>query len=227
MTATLVPTTPLSPPLHFPSKPFSSLLLGAAGGALLGARRGRSLGGALAAFAGLALVGVAASGPIGQAVRRVGTRRRAVHLRLSFVVPHPVTTVFRFFSDFENFPRLVRALREVEDFGDGRAHWVASGMGGRILEWDSVTTKYVTNRVIAWQSTPSSFVRASCTVRLVPDRDGSTCVKLTIDYSVPTDRIKDAVAALASRRRTREIESDIRLLGRRLDEMSPVPLSTA
>jgi uncharacterized membrane protein len=200
------------------------LLLGAAGGALLGARSRRSTRGALAALAGLTLVGVAASGPMGEALRRVGTRRRAMHLRLSFVVPHPVTTVFRFFSDFENLPRLVRALREVEDFGDGRAHWVASGMGGRVLEWDSITTKYVTNRVIAWQSTPSSFVDASCTVRLVPERDG-TCVKLAIDYSVPTDRIKDAVAALASRRRTREIEADIRLLGRRLDEMTPPPPS--
>jgi uncharacterized membrane protein len=85
----------------------------------------------------------------------------------------------------------------------------------------------VTNRVIAWQSTPSSLVCASCTVRLVPERDGGTCVKLSIDYSVPTDRIKDAVAALASRRRTHEIEADIRSLGRRLDEMSPIPLSPA
>jgi uncharacterized membrane protein len=84
----------------------------------------------------------------------------------------------------------------------------------------------VTNRVIAWQSTPSSFVRTSCTIRFVPER-GGTCIKVAIDYSVPTDGIRDAVAALASRRRTREIETDIRLLGRRLDEMSPIPLSSA
>jgi len=227
MTASVVQSKPVPSALPSPSKPLASLLLGAAGGALLGARPRRSMAGALAALGGIALVGVAASGPMGAALRRVGTRRRAVHLRLSFVVPHPVTTVFRFFSDFENFPRLVRALRTVEDFGDGRAHWVASGVGGRILEWDSVTTKFVTNRVIAWQSTPSSFVSASCTIRLVPEREGGTCVKLAIDYSVPTERIKDAVAALASRQRTREIEADLRSLGRRLDEMSPIPLSTA
>ena len=226
MTSTLVTPTATSSSLLRPLKPVSSLLLGAMGGVLLGARSRRSSGGAFAAFAGLTLVGIAASGPMGELLRRVGTRRRAMHLRLSFVVAHPVTTVFRFFSDFENFPRLVRALREVEDFGDGRAHWVASGEGGRVLEWDSVTTKYVTNRVISWQSTPDSFVRASCTVRLVPERDGGTCVKLAIDYSVPTERIKDAVAALATRRNTREIESDIRLLGRRLDEMSSVQAPT-
>ncbi len=158
------------------------------------------------------------------ALRRAGTRRRVVHMRFSFVVPHPVTTVFRFFSDFENYPRLVRVLREVHDFGDGRSHWVASGRGGRILEWDTVTTKFVPNRVIAFQSTPSSLVRSSCTVRLVPEREGGTCIKIAIDYGVPTERLKEAVAVLATRRRTREIEADIRGLGQRLDEMSPVPL---
>jgi uncharacterized membrane protein len=210
-----------------PAKPISSLLLGAAGGALVGGRSRRSAAGAITALAGLALVGVAASGPVGDALRRAGSRRRSVHLRLSFVVPHPVSTVFRFFSDFENFPRLVRALREVEDFGDGRSHWIATSTRGRTLEWDTVTTKFVPNRVIAWQSTPSSFVRSACTVRVVPEHQGGTCVKISIDYAVPTDRVTDAVAALASRRRTRQIEADIRRLGERLDEMSPIPLTTA
>jgi len=219
MTATLVPTKPLSPPLHFPSKPFPSLLLGAVGGALLGARPRRSLGGALAVFTGLALVGVAASGPIGEAVRRVGTRRRAVHLRLSFVVPHPVTTVFRFFSDFENFPRFIRALRTVEDFGDGRSHWVSSTPSGGTLEWDAQTTKYVTNRVIAWQNTPRSRVRMDGTIRFVPENPGETCLKVALDYSVPTDSIADAVAALANRKLSRDLESDIRRLGEKLEDL--------
>jgi uncharacterized membrane protein len=210
-----------------PAKPISSLLLGAAGGALVGGRSRRSAAGAITALAGLALVGVAASGPVGDALRRAGSRRRSVHLRLSFVVPHPVSTVFRSFSDVENFPRLVRALREVEDFGDGRSHWIATSTRGRTLEWDTVTTKFVPNRVIAWQSTASSFVRSACIVRVVPEHHGGTCVKISIDYAVPTDRVTDAVAALASRRRTRQIEADIRRLGERLDEMSPIPLTTA
>jgi uncharacterized membrane protein len=175
--------------------------------------------GALAALAGLALVGVAASGPVSEALRRAGTRRRTMHLRFSFAVPHPASTVFRFCSDFENFPGLVRAVREVRDFGDGRSHWVATGSGGRVLEWDTVTTKFVPYRVIAWQSTPDSLVRTSCTLRFGAERDGGTCVRVAIDYATPTDGIKDAVAALASRRRSREIESDIRRLGERLNAM--------
>ena len=206
-----------------PSKPLPSLLLGAAGGALVGGRPHRRGAGALAALAGLALVGVAASGPVSEALRRAGTRRRTIRLRFSFIVPQPASTVFRFCSDFENFPSLVRAVREVHDFGDGRSHWIAWGSGGRTLEWNAVTTKFVPYRVIAWQSTLDSAVRTSCTIRFVPERDGGTCVRVALDYASPTDRVKDAVAALASRRRTHQIESDIRQLGERIDAAPAVP----
>jgi uncharacterized membrane protein len=208
-------------------KPFPSLLLGAAGGALVGSRPRRPAAGAIATLAGLALVGVAARGPVGAALRRAGTRRHTDRLRMSFVVPHPVATVFRFCSDFENFPRFIRALREVHDFGDGRSHWEAFSPGGRIVEWDAVTTKFVPNRVVAWQSTPRALVHISCTIRVVPERDGGTCVRVAIDYSLPTERIKDAVAALASRRRTRELEADIRRLGEHLDAGAPLAESSA
>jgi uncharacterized membrane protein len=160
---------------------------------------------------------------VGSALRRASTRRRVVHMRFSFVVPQSVSTVFRFFSDFENYPRLVSVLRAVHDFGDGRSHWIASGRGGGILEWDTVTTKFLTNRVIAWQSTPSSSVRTSCTVRFVPEREGGTCIKVAIDYAAPTERLTEAVAVLSSRRRSHEIEADIRRLGQHLDEMPPAP----
>jgi uncharacterized membrane protein len=206
------------------TKPMPSLLLGAAGGALLGGRPRRPAAGALAAVAGLALVGFAASGPVGQALRRAGTRRRSAHLRLSFVVRQPVSTVFRFCSDFENFPKFIRALREVHDFGDGRSHWVGSALNGRVVEWDAVTTKFVPGRVVAWQSTPGSAVRMACTIRLVPERGGETCVKIVLDYALPAERLKDAVAALASRRRTRELEADIRRLGEQMDAHSSATL---
>jgi uncharacterized membrane protein len=203
-----------------PAKPISSLLLGAAGGALVGGRSRRPAAGALATLAGLVLVGIAARGPAGRALHRAGTRRRTAHLRLSFVVPHPVSTVFRFCSDFENYPKFIRAVREVHDFGDGRSHWIGWTPNGRAIEWDAVTTKFVPNRVVAWQSTPRSVVNTSCTIRVVPDRAGGTCVKVAIDYSLPTERIKDAVAALASRTRTRELEADIRRLGEQLDALA-------
>jgi len=199
--------------------PLPSLLLGMAGGALVGSRPRRSTVGAIAAVTGLVLVGLAARQPVSAALQRAGTRRRSVRLRMSFVVPHPVSEVFRFCSDFENFPRFIRALRTVEDFGDGRSHWVSSTPSGGTLEWDAQTTKYVTNRVIAWQNTPRSRVRMDGTIRFVPENPGETCLKVALDYSVPTDSIADAVAALATRKLSRDLESDIRRLGEKLEDL--------
>jgi uncharacterized membrane protein len=188
----------------------STMLLGVAGGALIGARPRRATPGALAALAGLALVGVAAHRPLADALRRAGGKRRSAHLRLSIVVPRPVGDVFRFCSDFTNFARFVGALRDVEDFGDGRSHWIAWTPSGGTIEWDAVTTKFVTNRVIAWRSTPQSPVRTAGTLRFVPELDGTTCLRISLDYSVVGGGMADAVAALATPRRTRSLETEIK-----------------
>ena len=135
-------------------------------------------------------------------------------------MPQQFPVLFRFCSNFEHFPAFIRALREVHDFGDGRSHWVARGGRHEALEWDAVTTKFVTNRVMAWESAPGSAVRTSCTLRFVPERGDATCLKVAIDYTLPTERIKDAVSALARRRRTRELEEDIRRLGQQLEPVA-------
>jgi uncharacterized membrane protein len=139
---------------------------------------------------------------------------------MSFVVPQPVSTVFRFCANFENYPRFVRALLEVQDFGDGRSHWMAVTPSNDVLEWDALTTKYLTNRVIAWRSAPTAPLETSTILRFVPERDGGTCVKVAIDYCIPTEHLREAVVALASRKRVRELEADIRRLG---DEIAEKP----
>ena len=195
---------------HVPSGPMSSMILGVAGGALVGARPRRPATGAFAALAGLTLVGMAAHRPLADALRRAGARRRSAHLQLSIVIPRPVGDVFRFCSDFTNFARFVGALRDVEDFGDGRSRWIAWTPTGGTVSWDAITTKFVTNRVIAWRSAPRSPVRMSGTLRFVPEPGGGTCLKISLDYSVVDGSMADAVAALAIPRRTRSLEADIR-----------------
>jgi len=144
---------------------------------------------------------------------------------MSFVVPRPVAEVFRFCSDFANFPRFVGALQDVEDFGDGRSHWVATTPTGGTIEWDAITTKFVTNRVIEWRSTPSSQIRMCGMIRFVPEPTGGTCLKVMLDYAVAEGTMIDAVASLTIPRRIRHIEADIKRLAERADLFidSPIP----
>lgn len=199
------------------------LLLGLLGGALFGARRTLpQRAQAAATIGGLALIGAAAHRPLAEAVRRAGTRRRSGALEVSFVVSHPVETVFGFCRDFENFPQFIGALREVRDYGDGRSHWCASTPAGGTIEWDTVTTKYVPNRVIAFTSASGSPIETSARLRFVPEgRD--TCVTIDASYRVVDGTMADAVAALITPKRRGELEADIRRLGRYLEALLANP----
>jgi uncharacterized membrane protein len=203
--------------------PLPALLLGLVGGALFGARRTMSSPArAAATVGGLALIGAAAHRPLLEAVRRAGTRRRAGSVALSFIVSHPVEIVFGFCRDFENFPLFIGALREVRDYGDGRSHWCASTPTGGTIEWDTVTTKYIPNRVLAWTSVHGSPIEASARMRFVPEgRD--TCVKIDATYQVLAGSLADAVAALVTPQRTRELEADLLRLGPYLDTVLANP----
>jgi uncharacterized membrane protein len=197
--------------------PLPVLLLGIAGGALVGARRELSpRARAAATVSGLALIGAAMHRPLGEAVRRAGTRRRAASVHTTLVVDHPVEAVFDFIRDFENFPRFIGALREVRDYADGRCHWCASTPSGGTVEWDTVTTKYVPNRVIAWRSVGAAPLTMSGLVRLRPE-GASTRVTLTMDYRVLDGGLVDAIAALATPSRTAELEREIQSLSTCMD----------
>ncbi|MFL5579560.1 MAG: SRPBCC family protein [Gemmatimonadaceae bacterium] len=194
-----------------------SLLLGLVGGLLFATRRRMSTPArAAATISGLALIGAAAHRPLAEAVRQAGTRRRSGTVALSFIVSHPVEAVFAFCRDFENFPQFIGALREVRDYGDGRSHWCASTPAGGTIEWDTVTTKYVPNSVIAWTSVGGSPIETSARVRFVSEgRD--TCVKIDATYRVVDSSIADALAALMTPQRKGELVADVRRLGPYLD----------
>ena len=197
------------------------LLAAVGGGAVLGARPGSSRARPLALLAGLTLLGIAVHRPVAEALRTVGTKRRSGALRFSFTVDRPVEQVFAFFADFENFPKFIDTLREVRDNGDGRSHWCATTPSGGTLEWDAVTTKFVTNSVIAWRNAARSPVETSGILRFSPE-DGHTCVRVAIDYSIPFGKLSDAIRALAAPRGSRRVERNIRRIEEHLERLERV-----
>jgi len=195
----------------------TALLAALGGGILLGARpRENGRARPIATLAGLALLGVAMHRPLAHALRAAGTKRRSGAVRFSFIVNRPVEEVFRYCADFENFPRVIGALREVRDTGDGRSHWCATTPSGGEIEWDAVTTKFVTNSVIGWRNAVNAPLATTGVLRFSPE-DESTCIRVAIDYRVFESGMTDALAALIKPRRSRELEADIRKLERRLE----------
>jgi uncharacterized membrane protein len=163
----------------------------------------------------LTLYGLARRGLIGVAARTVGAgmlwsevrdardpgrrpgreRRRTVDIQKTFFVDAPVEQVYDFWTDYENFPRFMSSVREVQDLGGGRSHWVVSGPGGVSIEWDSVLTEEIPGETIAWRSRPGSMVENAGAVRFSPQGEG-TRVDLRLCYNPPAGGAGQAVAEL-------------------------------
>ncbi len=185
------------------------LALGALGGALLASRPGSSAARALLRGAGLALVAYAASPLLERVIIAVGERRRRVALRSSVEIDRPLASVFAFFKDFENLPRVVGALRSITDYQDGRSHWEAYTPAGQLIEWDVVVTKYVPNNVIGLESVPGSLVDIRAQFRFT--RVSPTRTKLDVEayFSPRTTGFHDALRALMSVATERRIRGDL------------------
>jgi len=168
----------------------------ALGGVMIGAAARRGRGSPFAKLAGLALIGVAARPFVTAAVVRAGARRRNIAFNSSVEIERPVADVFAFFKDFENFPRVVGAVRSVIDYQDGRSHWEVYTASGSVVSWDAVVTKYLPNSVIAWESVVQSLVESSGVARFTALSPTRTRVDLSITHNPVTTGLKDAVRAL-------------------------------
>jgi uncharacterized membrane protein len=171
-------------------------MLGAA--LIAGARRGRS--GSIMRLAGFGLMGFAVRPLLVDRVRRAGETRRVVTAQRSIEIDRPVADVFRFFKDFESFPRVAGGLRSVTDYEDGRSHWEVYAPSGEVLPVDVVVTKYVPNCVIGWESVAGSPVEMRGVIRFSPLGPQRTRLDASLQYRPTETRLADAIRALLSRR---------------------------
>jgi uncharacterized membrane protein len=163
----------------------------------------------------LALYGVTRRGPLGFAARTLGAgmlwselrqpsapavpegreRRRTVDIQKTLFIDASPEQVYEFWTDYENFPLFMSNVREVQDLGGGRSHWVVRGPGGVPIEWDAVLTEQVPGEILAWRSRPGSMLENAGAVRFRPE-GGGTRVDLRLCYSPPAGGAGQAVAEL-------------------------------
>src|SRR5215213_4277064 len=168
------------------------------------------------AGAALALYGMIRRGAWGTLLRTIGTgmvvsaagrqgligsalpgvdRRRAVDIQKTLYIEAPIDQVYAFWSNYENFPLFMSHVREVEDRGKGRSHWIVSGPGGVPIEWNASLTQQTPNEVIAWRSEAGSMLENAGIIRFAAN-GSATRVDLRFCYLPPAGGAGQAVAEL-------------------------------
>ena len=170
--------------------PAARTVVGGVGSALVAyAAARRDVFGTLFALAGTALVLRAATNLEAKRITGVGAGRRAVDLQKTIHVNAPVSTVFDFWANFDNFPHFMTHVREVRQTSiEGQSHWTVAGLANVPIEFDAVITRFAANQLIAWKTVEGAPVAHAGVVRFEPDGQG-TRVHIRFSYNPPAGAI--------------------------------------
>jgi uncharacterized membrane protein len=187
--------------------PAARLLVGTGGAALAGyALTRRDTPSALLGLAGAALLLRSLTNATPRRIRSNGPVETVVK---SITINAPVDQVFRFFSDYQNFPAFMSHVREVEDLGDGRSHWVVDGPAGTHVSWDAELTVLEPERRIAWRSLPGATVENEGSIRFERLGENSTRVEIELRHTPPGGPLGAAVATVFRRDPRHQLADDL------------------
>ncbi|MDQ3812904.1 MAG: SRPBCC family protein [Armatimonadota bacterium] len=113
------------------------------------------------------------------------------------IVNAPISRVFEFWKNFENFPRFMRHVESIQVIGPDLTHWKTHGPLGTAVEWDARTTYVEENKKIAWKSTGGT-IETHGAVTFAELGPNQTKVTVGIEYTPPAGALGDAVAKLFS-----------------------------
>jgi uncharacterized membrane protein len=134
----------------------------------------------------------------------------AVRVRKSITVNRSAEDCYRFWHDFQAFPRFMKHLESVEITGQNRTHWKAKAPAGMSVAWDAELTADEPNRRLAWQSIAGSVDNIG-EVRFEPAPGGrGTIVRVDLQYSPPGGVAGAMAAKLFGEEPEMQIDEDLR-----------------
>jgi uncharacterized membrane protein len=133
-----------------------------------------------------------------------------LHMTRSVVINRSPDELYRFWHNFENFPRFMYHLESVRSTGARTSHWVARGPAGTHVKWDAEITADTPNELIAWRSLPDADVENSGIVQFEARPGGrGTIVRVEIEYRPPGGVAGAIVAKLFNESPEQQIYDDL------------------
>ncbi len=144
-------------------------------------------------------------------LRPADQEAKALQVEQAITVNKPVEEVYLFWHNFENLPRFMEHLKEVDVIDGRRSHWVAKGPLDANVEWDAEITDDRPNQTISWRSLPGSQVSNSGTVDFRPAPDGrGTEVHVLMEYNPPGGSAGAVFAKVFGEEPSTQVREDLR-----------------
>src|SRR4051812_6313960 len=117
-----------------------------------------------------------------------------MHIEKSIEVDAPLKNVYNQWTQFQEFPKFMQGIEQVQQLDNKRLHWVAE-IGGKRKEWDAEIFEQVPDTKIAWRST-SGAANAGI-VSFQPVAANRTAVTVRMEYE-PEGAMENLGAALGA-----------------------------
>lgn len=118
---------------------------------------------------------------------------------------------YRFWRNFENFPRFMKHLESVQIIDDRRSHWKAKAPAGTSVEWDAELTVDQPGQLLAWHSAQGADIANGGTVGFERAAGGrGTIVHVHLQYNPPGGQAGALIAKLFGEEPARQIDEDLR-----------------
>jgi uncharacterized membrane protein len=127
-----------------------------------------------------------------------------MHVEKSIEVEAPLNKVYNQWTQFEDFPKFMQGIEQVQQLDDKRLHWIAE-IGGKRKEWEAEIFEQVPDQKIAWRST--SGAPNAGIVSFQPIAANRTQVTVRMEYAPEgtIENIGSAMGAVGTR-----IEGDLK-----------------
>jgi uncharacterized membrane protein len=118
-------------------------------------------------------------------------------------IERPIRMVYDQWTQFEEFPRFMEGVEEVQQLDEKTLHWRAR-IGGKTEEWEAEIVQQVPDQAIAWRHTRGAV--NSGVVTFVPVDGERTRVSLALDYDPQgfVEKIGDILGVVS-----RRVEGDL------------------
>jgi uncharacterized membrane protein len=87
---------------------------------------------------------------------------------LSTTIYRPAQEIYSYWRQFENLPRFMCHLGEVQDLGCNRSRWTAKGPLGSTVSWEAEIVRDVPPELISWRTLARADMVSAGSVRFKP-----------------------------------------------------------
>jgi uncharacterized membrane protein len=105
-----------------------------------------------------------------------------IRLHRTVIVHAPVHEVYLFWTRFENYPKFMSFVREVQVDEQGTLLWELEGPAGVALRWNTRVSEMRADQCISWRSVPGSLIRNTGDIRFEELDREHTWVDVELSY---------------------------------------------